>query len=98
EAGGEQVRRRLAVGPGQPEVVARVAAQGVRGDDEEGYEQDPGAEDDPFPPGREHAEPVKTPGHLVEASALAADRLGPSTAQATGDYRGFAQNADSEEV
>jgi hypothetical protein len=36
---------------------------------------------------------VKTPGHPSEASALAADRLGQSAAQPTGDYRGFAQNA-----
>src|SRR5262249_16264388 len=46
----EQICRGLAVGPGQPQVVARVAAESVREGDEGGDAPDPHAEHDPPPP------------------------------------------------
>jgi hypothetical protein len=76
ESDGEEVGRRLAVGPGQPQVVARVAAEAVGERDDGGQSDDPCAQHHPLPSCAELAEPVQTPGHAVEASTRSEPRLG----------------------
>ena len=61
----EEVRRGLAVGPRQVEVVARVAAEGLRHGGEDGDADDPHGEHDPLPARAEQSQPVQSPGHAA---------------------------------
>ena len=67
----QQVRRTLAIRPGEAEVVVRVAPNELQDEDRRDERDDPDPEDDPFVPGREHAEPVEKFRHgAPEATAL----------------------------
>jgi hypothetical protein len=74
EAVGEQVRRRLAVGPGESEVVAGVTTEAAGDCNEEDRSDDPRAEDDPPPADGEHPQPMKNLSRAFAKCGLATVR------------------------